>query len=366
MREIPWLLFAVAFAFPLAPSLPAQWQKSAPGWEYVFPRDESAHPDFKTEWWYFTGNLREDSTGRRFGYQLTFFRQGIRPPGQRPPAKSAFVTDHFWFAHFAISDLEARKFHATETISRGVFGEAGSGGGDDRLVWIGDWTLRQPKPGSYALSATNQDMAIQLGLTSKKPPVFHGEDGISAKSPDAGNASHYFSHTRLDSKGSLRLGSRSFTVQGTSWFDREWSTSVLGQGVSGWDWFSIHLDQNVEVMLFQLRRTDGSSAFTSGTLIESDGTTRRLKHGEIRFTAGKIWKNAQTGVSYPIDWRAEIPSMGLSLRVKAAIPNQELQLSSVSYWEGSTIVEGTRNGHPTSGFGYLEMTGYGSTLAALR
>jgi predicted secreted hydrolase len=119
-------------------------------------------------------------------------------------------------------------------------------------------------------------------------------------------------------------------------------------------------------MLFQLRRTDGSSAFTSGTLVESDGTTRQLKHGKIRFTPGKTWKNAQTGVSYPIDWRAEIPSMELSLRVKAAIPNQELQLSSVSYWEGSTTVEGTRNGQPANGFGYLEMTGYGSTLAALR
>jgi len=343
----------------------AEWRKAAPGWDYVFPRDEYAHPDFKTEWWYFTGNLREPASGRRFGYQLTFFRQGVRPPGERPSTRSAFITDHFWFAHFAISDLQGKRFQATEMGARGVFGEAGSGDGD-RLVWVGDWNLRQPASGTYALSAANQEMAIQLNLSSQKGPVFHGENGISAKSPDAGNASHYFSHTRLLSTGTLRLGSKVFEVEGNSWFDREWSTSVLSQGVSGWDWFSIQLESDAELMLFQLRRPDGSSAFTSATLVEPDGTTRSLPDGAVRFSAGQTWKNPRTGVSYPIQWRAEIPSLAVSLQISAAIPNQELQLATVSYWEGATVVEGTSEGKPVRGRGYLEMTGYSSALTVLR
>lgn len=344
---------------------PAQWRKSAPGWTYVFPRDEFMHPDFKTEWWYFTGNLREQTSGRRFGYQLTFFRQGIRPPGERSPAQSSFVTDHFWFAHFAISDLHDQAFRSCETISRGVFGEAGSGDGT-RIVWIGDWELRQPEPGAYALRASNDGMELALELQSAKPPVFHGKDGISAKSPDAGNASHYFSHPRLSTRGTLRLGARTFQVEGASWFDREWSTSVLGKGVSGWDWFSIHLEEDVELMLFQLRHPDGSSAFTSATLVEADGRTRSLGNGEIRFKPGRTWKSPASGAEYPIAWRAEIPSLDISLEVSAALPDQELRLSTVSYWEGATQVQGTRQGKPLRGTGYLEMTGYSSTLAALR
>jgi predicted secreted hydrolase len=249
--------------------------------------------------------------------------------------------------------------------ARGVFGEAGSGDGD-RLVWVGDWNLRQPASGTYALSAANQEMAIQLNLSSQKGPVFHGENGISAKSPDAGNASHYFSHTRLLSTGTLRLGSKVFEVEGNSWFDREWSTSVLSQGVSGWDWFSIQLESDAELMLFQLRRPDGSSAFTSATLVEPDGTTRSLPDGAVRFSAGQTWKNPRTGVSYPIQWRAEIPSLAVSLQISAAIPNQELQLATVSYWEGATVVEGTSEGKPVRGRGYLEMTGYSSALTVLR
>jgi len=357
-------VFAALWAILTLP-VEAQWRQAAPGWEYAFPRDELAHPDFKTEWWYFTGNLRELSTGRRFGYQLTFFRQGIRAPGDRPAAQSKFVTDHFWFAHFAISDLAAKKFHATEQVSRGAFDEAGSGPGD-RLVWNGDWSLRQPRPGTYTLAAATDDFALQLDLESMKSPVFHGADGISAKSPDADNASHYFSHTRLSSKGSLRIGPRSFQVEGASWFDREWSTSVLGEGVAGWDWFSIQLDGNVELMLFQLRSRDGSPAFTSGTLIEAGGKTVSLADGEIEFHPGERWKNPKTGVAYPIEWRAEIPRLQLSLNVRAALPNQELRLAAVTYWEGATDIVGTRDGQAVKGVGYLEMTGYGSNLVGLR
>jgi predicted secreted hydrolase len=358
LRDLAWLLLALC----LVPPLFADWKQAVPGWTYEFPRDEYAHPDFKTEWWYFTGNLREISSGRRFGYQLTFFRQGIRPPGSRPAADSKFVTDHFWFAHCAISDLQPAKFHATEAASRGAFGEAGSGtpDRDPRLAWVENWSVSQPGPGHYDLNASADQFAISLRLSSQKPPVFHGADGVSAKSADSRNASHYYSQTRLASTGTIRIGGQTYEVEGQSWFDREWSTSVLGKDIAGWDWFSIQLRDNVELMLFQLRRTDGTAAFTSGTLVESGGSTTSLPDGSIQLTP------LRRSAGYPIDWRAKIPSIGLELTVTAAMPDQELRLSSVTYWEGATQVQGSRDGKTLSGSGYLEMTGYRGALAALR
>jgi predicted secreted hydrolase len=346
----------------------ADWAQARPGWVYEFPRDEFSHPDFKTEWWYFTGNLREAGSGRRFGYQLTFFRQGIRPPGARPPAASKFVTDHFWFAHFAISDLEGKTFHAKEIARRGAFDEAGSGmpSEDPRLAWIGDWSLAMAQTGSYVLHASTDDLSLDLELSSGHPPIFHGANGISAKSPDIRNASHYYSHPRLASTGRIRIGSRTFEVEGQSWFDREWSTSVLGKDMAGWDWFSIQFDGGGELMLFQLRGHDGTAAFTSGTMIAADGRSQSLENGAIQLTPLRRWKPDRTGAEYPVEWRAEVPGLDLTLTVKAAMPDQELRLAAVTYWEGATTVEGTRSGQPIRGLGYLEMTGYRSALGALR
>ncbi len=351
--------------------LPARagWRQAAPGWAYRFPADEFSHPDFKTEWWYFTGHLREEGTGRPFGYQLTFFRQGVRPPGSRTPARSGFVTDHFWFAHLAVSDLASKRFHATERVSRGAFKEAGSGPGEgDRLVWIGDWTLRQPEgeSGRYQVAASSAEVGLELDLSSSKPPVFHGKGGVSAKSPDAGNASHYFSHTRLATSGQLRVGERSFQVEGQSWFDREWSTSVLGEGITGWDWFSIQLEGNTEIMLFRLRDASGKTAYSSGTLIAADGGTRSLADGGITFEPLSTWTSPRGKATYPVEWRVAVPEHGIDLRVRAAMPDQELRLAAITYWEGATEVAGERSGKPVGGQGYLEMTGYASGLAGLR
>jgi len=367
MFRLAVLLFLLFSAVPRAA---AEWKRSAPGWEYTFPQDEYSHPDFKTEWWYFTGNLREKSTDRTFGYQLTFFRQGLRPPRDRSPVRSGFVTDHFWFAHFAVSDLTTRRFRATERASRGSFGEAGSQSGDpaERIVWIQDWTVTRPdgEPGRYVLEAAEADggFSLQLDLRSSKPPVVHGEGGISAKSADPANASHYFSHPRLATSGEVKVGDRSFEVEGSSWFDREWSTSVLGEGMTGWDWFSIQFDgpEARELMLFRLRDPAGEDAFTSGTWIEPDGTAIPLAHGDIRFTPNE----PRNGGRYPLSWRIEVPTRGIDLRVAAAMPDQELKLAAVRYWEGAIAVDGTLRGQPASGRGYLEMTGYASDLPGLR
>ena len=344
------------------------WKKAKPGWTYEFPRDEFAHPDFKTEWWYFTGNL-ETKSGRRFGYQLTFFRQGVRPPANRPPVDSQFVADHIWFAHFAISDIDSEHFHHTEKFSRGAFEQAGSqpAAADDRVVWIDDWSLRKTDeaPGHYTIEAATDAVAIKLELDTTKPAVFHGTDGFSPKSADVDSASHYYSFTRLQSKGTARIGDRDFAVAGSSWYDREWSTSALSRDQAGWDWFAIQLDDGSDLMLFQLRDPNGATNFASGTFVGADGKSRSLSAADIKLTPTKSWTAPDSKVAYPIDWRVEIPKLDLSLNIAAAQPNQQLLMAAMTYWEGATTIIGKKKGRAVTGRGYLELTGYDGKMTPL-
>jgi len=332
------------------------WSSAQPGWNYQFPRDFGPHPDFKTEWWYFTGNLRS-SDGHEFGYELTFFRQGI---SRNPPAGSRFIVRDLRFAHFTISDLSGGKFYFQEKTSRGAFGEAGFGDGS-RLAWIDGWELQRQNDGTFTLHAVAEKMALTLQLETQKPPVIHGENGVSIKASGAGHASCYFSLTRLKTDGTLVLNGRSFSVTGQSWFDREWASNQLSPNQIGWNWFCLQLDDHTELMLYQMRRRDGSpDPASSGTFVDSGGRTIHLRAGDLRLIPLKKWND------YPIDWQVRIPLLGLDVKVTTPLPDQELALGTINYWEGATRIEGTRNGHPLRGVGYLELTGYRGALVDLQ
>ncbi|MFT5468178.1 MAG: putative secreted hydrolase [Verrucomicrobiales bacterium] len=344
------------------------WRKARPGWTYEFPRDEFAHPDFKTEWWYFTGNL-ENEAGRRFGYQLTFFRQGIRPPDDRAPTESQFVTDHIWFGHFAVSDIDRDEFYFEETFSRGAFEQAGSQLPDDenRIVWIPGSSLvrTESEPGHYRLRAKAKEFEIDFEIHPAKPPIFHGVDGVSPKSNEPDAASHYYSFTRLKTEGSLMIDGSEFKVSGSSWYDREWSTSALSLDQAGWDWFAIQLEDGSELMLFQLRSPDGSTNFASGTFVRPDGSTEALSSDEIRFKPTEIWTAPNTKVAYPIEWSLRVPKLEIELEVVAAQKDQQLLMAAMIYWEGATRVSGKIRGKPVRGRGYLELTGYDGKISPL-
>ena len=370
---IYWFLRCALFVwagicFAQAPD--PSWKRAEPGGSIILPDDETAHPDFKTEWWYFTGNLREKNGGKeRFGYQLTFFRQGIRPPGQRASVESQFVTDSFWFAHLAISEVTNRKFHFEEQFSRGAFEEAGFGAlGEKKIVWLKDWTLERTaaEAGHYRIQAETDNIGLDLKLATAKPAVFQGEKGYSAKSSTPGNASYYYSFTRLLSDGGIRLGDRTFEVEGTSWYDREWSTSLLDKDQVGWDWFAIQFDSGNDLMLFQLRDADGAPTYESGTFVTKDGSSQQLKADQITLTPTKFWKSPETKARYPIAWTAEIPHLNGILQIQAAHPDQELRLAAMAYWEGAIEITGTLDGKPVNGRGYLELTGYAGALQSLK
>ena len=343
----------------------AEWKTAEPGWRYEFPRDHHSHPEFKTEWWYFTGNLL-DEAGRRFGYQLTFFRQGIRHPQERAPELSRFVIDDLKFAHFTVTDAAGERFHFQQKTSRGAFGESGFDRGEE-LAWIDDWHLRMDSDGVFHLAAQSKDAAIDLRLASAKPPVIHGEGGISQKAATADHASHYYSLTRLTSSGEVRVAAKTFAVRGESWFDHEWATNQLAPEQVGWDWLSVHFDDQTELMLYQMRLTSGAAdPSSSGTVIARDGSTTHLPSSGFRMTPTAFWKAAKSGARYPIAWRVEVPEQRLEFSVRAAMPDQELALMPLAYWEGAVDVEGTRDGKPVSGRGYLELTGYAGPLRELQ
>jgi predicted secreted hydrolase len=359
MKISNWLGVAIALS-----CASADWQIAESGWRYGFPRDHRAHENFKTEWWYFTGNLANES-GRRFGYELTFFRQGIRPPAERTKTTSRFIIDDLKFAHFTLTDAAGKVFLVQQKANRGSFGEAGFGN-NDRLAWIDSWNLKMNADGSFDLAADSTDAQVQLHLVPSKAPVVHGAEGISQKAADAGHASHYYSITRLETSGTVRVRKETLSVAGESWFDHEWATNQLAPGQAGWDWVSAQFDDRSELMLYQMRLTNGAvDAASSGTIVRADGNSATLTSIDFQMMPVTYWKSKTTNANYPIGWRISVPKEKLEFTIQPVLPNQELALDPITYWEGAFDLEGTRAGKPIHGRGYLELTGYAAPLEEL-
>jgi predicted secreted hydrolase len=332
----------------------------------AFPADHGPHPAFRTEWWYWTGNLRApgaDGRARRFGFQLTFFRSALAPVVA--PRRSAWGTRDVYMAHLALADVDAGRFRARDRWARGAL-ELGGASGDPFRVWVGDWIAegRTPAGPPIRLRAGEGDLRIDLTLTSLKPPVLHGERGLSRKSAEPGNASYYYSLTRMPVSGAVRAGDRAFTVEGLAWMDREWSTSALAPEQIGWDWFGLQLEDGRELMLYRLRQRDGTiSPASQGTLIAADGATRVLERDAVEVLVLDHWVSPRGGARYPARWRLRIPAARLELVVTPLLPDQELDLA-VRYWEGAVRVEGTADGRPLGGAGYVELVGYAGPAGA--
>jgi len=343
----------------LAADQTQQFQAANEGYRYEFPRDHGSHDNFRTEWWYYTGHVTAKS-GRTFGYQLTFFRRGI--PGEQVKTQpSKWSISQLYLAHFAMTDLSQQRFHYREKLSRAGLGKAGAEAGHLK-VWIDQWRTESPAPGHHILKATEGDMAIQFELKPEKPLVVHGTGGISRKGQERGQASHYYSFTRMATSGTLSIGKESFEVSGTSWMDHEFGSADLGSDLVGWDWFSLQLDDHTEIMLYRLRRADGSAdSVSSGTFVERDGTAQHLSIGDFTLQPLSEWTSSRSHARYPQRWRLAIPSRQLTLELIPLQADQELitgRSTQVTYWEGAIGVSGVAEGKTIKGQGYMELTGY--------
>jgi len=343
-----------------------QWKQAAGPRNWSFPKDHGSHPDFRTEWWYFTGNLT-DGSEKRFGYQLTFFRQGIVWRAKNP--NNTWSVRDLFPAHFTLTDVSAGQFWYAERIARQGPGLAGAAG-DGMDVWMLNWSARM-KNDTIRMEARDKDKFLSLELIPRKPMVFHGQNGLSRKGPIEGQASYYFSYTDLATRGSIRtpLSKTQIPVTGTSWFDHEFGSNQMTPDQVGWDWFSLHLSDGHDLMLYALRRKDGSVEPTSsGTLVSPSGKAAHLNLSEIRIEILDHWKSPGSGGRYPSRWRIGIPSADIDLLIRPLVASQELLTegsTGVAYYEGAIEGKGTSGGKDVMAEGYVEMTGYAGSLAGL-
>lgn len=340
----------------MAVTAQAQFRQALPGYEFEFPRDHFAHPEFELEWWYYTGNLNAED-GRRFGFELTFFRNAVE---REQPATSVWDVEQLYLAHFALSDIEGQRFYKAERLNRAGPGLAGADL-DRALIWNGNWQGAW-RDGKQLLQAISRDGALELELTPAKPPVVNGENGVSQKADGVGKASHYITFTRLNAAGSLQIGAERFSVDGTAWMDHEFSTDSMGADQTGWDWLSLQLDDGADLMLYRLREADGAAdPHSAGTYVGADGAAVHLSTDDFAMTPGARWTSPATGGSYPLEWRVAVPKLNLDLTVTTPLQSQEIVPTNgrgPTYWEGAVDVEGVR----VRGVGYLEMTGYAEQL----
>ncbi len=341
------------------PALP-QYQIATPGYHYQFPRDFFNHPQFQTEWWYYTGNLHAPN-GHRFGFELTFFRLGASHP---PRQNSSWAVRNVYMAHCALSDLTGHRFLYRERLNRAGPGLAGIDF-DRRLIWNGNWNV-QWLAHDQRLQAVTETFTLDLQLTSLKPPVINGRDGISRKGPRRGEASYYISLTRLQAKGKITLEGTPYSVSGSAWMDHEFFTQQLDPLITGWDWLCLQLEDHSEFMFYRLRlKQGGISPYSSGTYVDSGGHPHFLDSHEFSLLPEKTWTSPYTHARYPIQWRIEVPSLQLDLSSSTPLNSQELaghNALSPTYWEGAIDLNGKEAGKPLKGMGYLEMTGYAEPL----
>jgi predicted secreted hydrolase len=342
-----------------------EWKQTLGDRQWSFPRDHGIHQAYRTEWWYFTGNLA-DHKGSRYGYQLTFFRQGLRStPSDR---KNPWSVRDVYLAHFTVTDIGRGRFWVAERVSRSGPGLAGARkGGMD--IWLLDWSAKKCGE-TIALHARHGATDLELQLTPAKGPTLHGKNGLSRKGPGPGQASYYYSYPRLTTKGTIQTAeTKALAVSGTSWFDHEFGSNQLGPEQMGWDWFGLRLSDGRDLMVYLLRKKDGSvEPSSSGTLVEAGGSTRHLDLSDIQVAVLATWKSRRSAGTYPAGWRIRVPAARIDLTVTPLLADQELHTEAstgITYWEGAVGGRGSSGDRMVSVEGYVELTGYAGSIGGL-
>ena len=345
----------------LIPTIPPGFSVADGSRPLTFPLDFGAHPDFRTEWWYYTGNL-ETPQGQHFGFELTIFRVGLQPPTTPLPNDSAWSSREIYFAHFAVSDIRDDRFYAFQRYSRPGPGLAGAQA-NPYHIWLEDWSITERQKGVYQLQAEQEKVALHLTLTDERGVVLHGEAGYSRKGREASNASYYYSQPRLRANGSVDIDGATYQVSGLAWNDHEFSTGVLDPNQIGWDWFSLQFEDGSALMLFQLRqRGGGISDSASGTFIPAVGQPESLHKSDFQITILDQWRSPHTQGVYPAVWQIQLHQPNCQLQARPWMSDQEINFPPTTYWEGAVHFEGTCQGKSVRGNGYIELTGYTGNL----
>jgi predicted secreted hydrolase len=335
---------------------------------FSFPRDHASHPDYRIEWWYFTGNLHAED-GARYGFELTFFRVRTVPAQEeraRSGKQSAWRADQVFIVHAALSDISSNEFHHYDRMSRAALGLAGTNEAGDRFEVFADGCNAAIAPGLDHLSAKAAEFSFSLDLVPLKAAVAHGDSGWSRKGEGPGEASCYYSITRLETSGKLAVGGRQTPVRGTAWMDHEFSSAPLDPRFAGWDWFGLQFSDGSELMVYLMREKDGRySPVSSATFVDREGRPTRLASGDYRLRTLGEWRSPHSGALYPASWLLEVMPLDLHIKIIPNMADQEMQTpgsTHITYWEGSVRAEGSgAHGRALRGEGYAELTGYDGT-----
>lgn len=356
-------LLIVATFSGAAPAI--QYPDVVPGYRMEFPRDEGSHPEFRTEWWYVTGWL-EDESGAPLGFQVTFFRTR---PGVDESNPSQFAAKQVLFAHAALSVPRIGKLLRGERAARAGFGLATASQGS-LDVSIDDWSLRQSSRGSdvssgavYRASVNAEGFALQLDLQTTQPPLPQGRDGFSQKGPDPLSASYYYSQPQLQTTGRIVIGKQEYKVHGVAWLDHEWSTRYMDKQAQGWDWLGANLDDGGALMVSRIRTAGGEQRWAFATWASGkDRSVQTFSPADIEWSALRRWRSPRTGIEYPVEWQIRIGER--TIRLRPLLDDQENDTrgsTGTIYWEGAVRAFDERN--QPLGRGYLELTGYGKRVS---
>jgi predicted secreted hydrolase len=335
-----------------------------------FPKDHGSHPGFRTEWWYYTGNLQTEN-GNRYGFQLTFFRSQISPPGAEkkwPRHPSAWRTSQVYLAHAAVSDIAGQKHLQAEDVARAALGMAGVNQSARRTkIFLKNWSARIEAE-AHILKADAAEFSYELNFKPTKPIVLHGDRGYDLKGSTSERASCYYSFTRLEGQGRIAIGDYNVAVSGSAWMDHEFSTASLEPGIIGWDWFSLQLSDYSEIMVYLFRTEKGGlHVASSGTYIDANGITRQISNDEIKLEVLSFWDSRRSKARYPAKWRMQIKPLAFDVRITSNLPDQEMRplgSTGVTYWEGSVSIDGSKGSQAINGAGYVELTGYAESFDA--
>ena len=364
------ILSIIAISLPALAEDSSQYLSVTGPCNFEFPKDHGAHPGYRTEWWYYTGNLRSEN-GNQYGFQLTFFRSQISPPGadkKWPKQPSAWRTSQVYMAHAAVSDINGKHHRYAEDVARGAIGLAGvNRSAQYTRVFFKNWSA-QIEAERHIIKVTAADFSYELKFKPAKPMVLHGDRGYSLKGSTPQRATCYYSFTRLDGQGTITVGGDTVAVTGSAWMDHEFSSYLLEPGISGWDWFSLQLSDETEIMVFLIRTIKGGlHAASSGTYINADGMSRQIANAEINVEVLDTWKSKHSKARYPARWRLQIAPLSIDVEITSNLPDQEMRTlgsTGVTYWEGSVSIEGIKDKVPVKGDGYVELTGYAGAFDA--
>ncbi|MEZ5346972.1 MAG: lipocalin family protein [Pyrinomonadaceae bacterium] len=321
-----------------------------------FPQDIYAHQNVQTEWWYYTGHCKTES-GKRFGFELVFFKR------QTDDDFLSFLplrllANPMYAAHFAITDIENKKFYFRDLKSFSCPLDIPASASTTALeLSIGDWKISGCGDSHKLHASIGNDIIFRATVRSTKPPALNGHRSADQDAVRKERSSH-FSYTRMQIDGTLSENGHSQSFSGSAWMDREFGTWYQRD----WDWFSIQLEDDCELMIYQFRNKENKpSRLSHGTFIDRSGKCVYLDAKDFSIEILGTWKSARTGTEYPSGWNIRVEKLGTELKIIPYLEDQELDTRATTmivYWEGACSVTGSRNDKKISGSAYAELVGY--------